>query len=150
MYNEAEQCDLQFALNTFKMGLPKDKNGIYNAHTRQPPATFDELLTRVNEYARVEDDDMAEQEAAPGNAKVNNVGAGGSSEKFYKSKWAPTVIKVLIPFSINTFTKSCSIFKTSPSLNGRGKWMGTRIPETRNYDARTIRITITGPKIVKA
>ena len=54
VYNETEECNLWFAINTFKMGLLKDENGIYNALTRQPPITFDELLSRVNEYARVE------------------------------------------------------------------------------------------------
>ena len=69
------------------MGLPKDENGIYNALTRQPPTTFDELLSRVNEYARVEDGEVAEQGAAAGKGKVSNGGAGGSNGKFDKSKW---------------------------------------------------------------
>lgn len=58
-YQETEECDPRFALNTFKYGLPKDNHGIYNSLTRVPPYTFDELLLRVNEYARVEDDEMA-------------------------------------------------------------------------------------------
>ena len=68
------------------MGLPKNKNGIYNALTRQPPATFDKLLSRVNEYARVEDDEVAEQESTPAKAKVNNVGTSGNGGKFDKNK----------------------------------------------------------------
>ena len=56
---ETEDCDIKFALNTFKYGLPKDSNGIYNSLMKVPPYTFDELLSRVNEYARVEEDEMA-------------------------------------------------------------------------------------------
>ena len=58
VYNETEECNLRFALNTFKLALPKDENRIYNALTRQPPTTFDELLSRVNEYTKFEDDDV--------------------------------------------------------------------------------------------
>lgn len=38
---------------------PEDSNGIYNNLTRVLPHTFDQLLSRVNKYARVEDDEMA-------------------------------------------------------------------------------------------
>lgn len=50
---------MRFTLNTFKNGLPKGSNGIYNSFTRVPPHTFDELLSRVIEYAYVEDNEMA-------------------------------------------------------------------------------------------
>lgn len=46
-------------MNTFKYGLPKDSNDIYNSLTRVPPHTFYELLSRVKDYARVEDDAIA-------------------------------------------------------------------------------------------
>ena len=85
VYNETEECDLRVALNTFKIGLSKDENGIYNALTRQPLTTFDELLLRVNEYARVEDDDVVDQESAVGKGKTSNAG-GGNNGKFDKSK----------------------------------------------------------------
>lgn len=39
-------------------GLPKDTNGIYNSLTRIPSYSFNELLSRVNEYAMVEDDEL--------------------------------------------------------------------------------------------
>lgn len=59
VYQETNDCDLKFALNTFKCGFPRDNSGIYNSLTRIPPHTFDELLSRINEYARVEDDEIA-------------------------------------------------------------------------------------------
>lgn len=58
-YQEIEDCDLIFALNTFKYGLLRDTNGIYNSLTRVPPYNFDEFLLRVNECVRVEDDELA-------------------------------------------------------------------------------------------
>lgn len=45
-YQKTKDCDLKFALDTFKYGLPKDRNGIYNSLTRVPPYTFKELLSR--------------------------------------------------------------------------------------------------------
>lgn len=86
MYKETEEYDLRFALNTFKMGLPKDDNMIYNALTRQPPTTFDKFLSRVNEYARVRNDDTVDQGVVAGKAKVKNNKGGGSNGKFDKSK----------------------------------------------------------------
>ena len=77
-YKETEECDEKFALNTFKYGLQKDKDGIYNLLTRLPPYTFDDLLSRVNKYARVEDDEMTTASLAE--EKKGNV------EKFDKSK----------------------------------------------------------------
>lgn len=74
---------MKFAHNTFKYGLPKDNNGIYNSLTRVPLYTFDELLSRVNEYARMEDDKMA----TSGVAEERRGGNGGNgSGKFDKSK----------------------------------------------------------------
>ena len=32
-----EDCDMKFDLNTFKYGLPRDSNGIYNSLTKIPP-----------------------------------------------------------------------------------------------------------------
>lgn len=54
-YQETEDYDMKFALNTLKYGLLKDNNDIYNSLTRVPSYTFNELLLRVNEYVRVED-----------------------------------------------------------------------------------------------
>ena len=65
-------------MNTFKYGLPRDINGIYNSLTKVPPNTFDELLSRVNKYARVEDDKLAM--TRPTDEKK------GGNGKFYGSK----------------------------------------------------------------
>ena len=62
---------MKFALNTFKYGLPRDSNGIYNSLTRVPPTSFDELLSRVNEFARVEDDQIATSGSAEATIPVS-------------------------------------------------------------------------------
>lgn len=75
MYQETEHCDLKFNLNTFKCGLPSDNSGIYNSLTKFPPYTFDELLSRINEYARVEDNEIAQMVGMKGrcwNGKFDN------------------------------------------------------------------------------
>ena len=56
VYQETEDCELKFALNIFKCGLSRENNGIYNSLSKIPPYTFYELLSRINEYSRVEDD----------------------------------------------------------------------------------------------
>ena len=67
---------LKFAINTFKYGLSKDTNGIYNSLTG--PYTFGELFSRVNEYVRVEDDELKTSEHAEERK--------GSNGKFDKTK----------------------------------------------------------------
>lgn len=36
VFQEAEDCDLKFAISTLKYGLPWDRDGIYNDLTRRP------------------------------------------------------------------------------------------------------------------
>lgn len=57
VYQETENCDLKFALNTLKCDSLRDKNNIYNSLIRLPSYTLDKLLARINEYARVENDE---------------------------------------------------------------------------------------------
>ena len=59
LFQETEDCDLRFAVSTFKFGLPWDNNDIYNDLTRRPPKSFDNLLTRIDEFSKVEDGDRA-------------------------------------------------------------------------------------------
>ena len=59
LFQETEDCDLRFAVSTLKIGLPWDGNGIYNDLTRHQPKSFDDLLTRIDEFSRVDDDDRA-------------------------------------------------------------------------------------------
>ena len=86
VFQETEDCDMKFALNTFKYGLPRDNNGIYNSFTRVPPYTFDELLSRVNDFIRVDDDEIAAFGYAKqkrGNGEHNG---GNGNGKFDKTK----------------------------------------------------------------
>lgn len=55
LFQETEYCDLKFTVGTFKFGLPWDSNDIYN----DLPRTFDDLLARVDEFSKVDDDDRA-------------------------------------------------------------------------------------------
>ena len=57
MFQETEDCDLKFTVSAFKFGMSCDDIGIYNDHTRHPPKTFNDLLARIDEFLRVEDDD---------------------------------------------------------------------------------------------
>lgn len=72
-----KDCDMRFALSTFKYSLPKDNNGIYNSLTKVPPYTFDELLSRV------EDDEVATSGVAEQNRGSNG---SNNNSKFNKSK----------------------------------------------------------------
>lgn len=85
MFQKVEDCDLQFALNTFKYGLPKDNSCIYNSLTRVLPQTFDELLSKINKFARVEDDELV---VGDGEKQGNNNknGGNGNAGKFGKLK----------------------------------------------------------------
>ena len=74
---------MKFVLNTFKYGLPRDANGICNSLTRIHPTSFDELLSRVNEFTRVEDDEIAVSGSAD-HRKGN--GGGNGNGKFDRSK----------------------------------------------------------------
>ena len=69
---------MKFALNTFKYGLPRDSNVVYNSLTRIPRTSFDELLSRVDEFARVEDDEIV----ASGSAEHNKGNKGNGNGKF--------------------------------------------------------------------
>lgn len=41
-------------ISPFKFGLPWDSNGIYNDLMHNPPKTFNDFLSRVDEFSRVE------------------------------------------------------------------------------------------------
>lgn len=59
VFQEAEDYDFEFAISTFKYRLPWNRDGIYIDLTIRPPKTFDDLLTRIDEFARIEDSDLA-------------------------------------------------------------------------------------------
>lgn len=42
-----------------------DNNGIYNNLTQRPLKTFNDLLSKVDEFSRVEDDDKATMDGRP-------------------------------------------------------------------------------------
>lgn len=44
VFQEAKNCDMKFAISTFKYGLPWDHYGIYNDLMRRPQKTFNDLL----------------------------------------------------------------------------------------------------------
>jgi len=83
LFQETEDCDLRFTVSTFKFGLPWDANGIYNDLTRRPPKTFDDLLARVDEFSRVEDDD---QDSNRVNFKMEGAGEKRDDDNGKKNK----------------------------------------------------------------
>ena len=64
--------------------MPKDNNGIYNSLTKVPPYNIDELFSRVNEYARVEDNEMATSGVVEKRKGGN--GANGKFDKFKRKR----------------------------------------------------------------
>lgn len=81
LFQKIENCDLRFVVNTFKFGLQWDNNGIYNDLARRPPRTFDDLLTRVDEFSRVEDDDRVANRSNAKRDKGNDKKEEGSEEE---------------------------------------------------------------------
>lgn len=49
----------------------RDNNGIYDSLKKVPSYTFDEFLSRVNEYDKVEDDEMATSSVAEEKRECN-------------------------------------------------------------------------------
>lgn len=63
-----------------------DCDGIYNVLTRRPPKTFDDLLAKINEFARVEDDYSTSNMANYKGDRGNNKRQKGSSKKNKKEE----------------------------------------------------------------
>lgn len=61
--------------------LPWDRDGIYNDPTIRPPKTFDDLLSRIDEFAKVKDDDLAANRAEYKRDRGNDKKQEGSSKK---------------------------------------------------------------------
>lgn len=76
VYQKTEDCDLRFPLNIFKYDLPCGDNGVYNSLTIVSPYTIDKLMSRIDKYALVEDDEIAtarrNDERKCGNKKFDN------------------------------------------------------------------------------
>lgn len=81
LYQEIEDCDLRFTITTFKFSLLWDSNDIYNDLTRRPLKTFDDLLTRVDKFLRVEDDDRAANMLNPKREMGNDRKEDGNGKK---------------------------------------------------------------------
>ena len=64
-------------------GLPRDSNVIYNSLMRVPPYTFDELLSRVNEFAGMEDDEIAVSSFAEQKRGNRGGNRGNGNGKFW-------------------------------------------------------------------
>lgn len=101
--------------------MPNDTNGIYNSLTRIPPYNIDELLSRVNEYVRVDDDELATSGPSEerNEAMTNLITRRGKGKKSLV-KSVMIVIKGSIQFSPRPSTKSCLISRTNHTLNGGG------------------------------
>lgn len=84
MFQEIEDYDIKFASRTFKFGFPWDSNGIYNVFTRRTPRTFDDLLARINEFSRVEDDDQTANRSNFKRDRGNGKREGGNGKKNIK------------------------------------------------------------------
>lgn len=139
MYPETEDCDLRFPLNIFKYDLPRGDNGVYNSLTIVSPYTIDKLMSRIDKYALVEDDEIAtarrNDERKCGNKKFDNSkrkmkelnkvredGYKGVNIVFTKS-----IHKIMFDIQHRLF------------LSGLGQWGATLTQEIPSSDVPTIK-----------
>ena len=54
LFNEVEDCSEQVAVASFKIGLPSSSL-LYQSLTKKEAMTIDDLMARIEKYAKVED-----------------------------------------------------------------------------------------------
>nr|XP_023899224.1 uncharacterized protein LOC112011063 [Quercus suber] len=64
LYNEIGGGNEKIAASTFKMGLPED-SGLRESLTKKPPEDMRQLMRRIEEYKRLEDDRLQNKGKAP-------------------------------------------------------------------------------------
>ena len=53
--NEVQGCNPEITVASFKIGLPK-KNPLYQSLSRRPATDLEELMARIEKYAKFDDD----------------------------------------------------------------------------------------------
>ena len=64
LYNEIGGSNEKIVARTFRMGLPEDSE-LWESLTRKPPEDMRQLMRRVEEYKRLEDDRLQSKGKAP-------------------------------------------------------------------------------------
>ena len=64
LYNEIGRGNEKIAASTFRMGLPED-SGLRESLTKRPPKDIRQLMSRIEEYKRLEDDRLLSKGKAP-------------------------------------------------------------------------------------
>nr|XP_023877007.1 uncharacterized protein LOC111989458 [Quercus suber] len=64
LYNEIGGGNEKIAASTFRMGLPED-SGLWESLTKKPPEDMRQLMRRIEEYKRLEDDQLQSKGKAP-------------------------------------------------------------------------------------
>ena len=64
LYNEIDEGNEKIAISTFKMGLPEDYE-LRESLTKRPPEDMRQLMRRIEEYKRLEDDRLQSRGKAP-------------------------------------------------------------------------------------
>nr|XP_023910589.1 uncharacterized protein LOC112022246 [Quercus suber] len=64
LYNEIGEGNEKIAASTFRMGLPKE-SGLRESLTKKPPEDMGQLMRRIEEYKRLEDDRLQSKGKAP-------------------------------------------------------------------------------------
>ena len=64
LYNEIGGGNEKIAASTFRMGLPED-SGLQESLTKKPPEGMRQLMRRIEEYKRLEDDWLQSKGKAP-------------------------------------------------------------------------------------
>uniref|UniRef100_A0A2N9FM04 Uncharacterized protein n=1 Tax=Fagus sylvatica TaxID=28930 RepID=A0A2N9FM04_FAGSY len=63
VYNDIDACDEDIVVKTFRFGLHEDSK-LRKSFTRRPPVSMAELMTRLEEHIRVEDDPKSRAKTA--------------------------------------------------------------------------------------
>ncbi|XP_075670430.1 uncharacterized protein LOC142640241 [Castanea sativa] len=64
LYNEISEGNEKITASTFRMGLPEE-SGLRESLTRRPPKDMRQLMRRIKEYKRLEDDRLQTKGKAP-------------------------------------------------------------------------------------
>ena len=67
LYNEVEECSEEIAVKNFKLGLAPSSE-LRQALTRRPAKNMQDLMSRIEQYVRVEED-RSRTRALPGQAR---------------------------------------------------------------------------------
>ncbi|XP_050242252.1 uncharacterized protein LOC126691235 [Quercus robur] len=119
LYNEIGGDNEKVAVSTFRMELPED-SGLRESLTKKPPEGMRQLMRRIEEYKRIEDDRLQSKGKAPIMTRPRQAGFlnGSNMSRIFGglTRWVgihPEGIKVFIALitEIGVTTEQCRVLK---------------------------------------